>query len=131
MEPVRAMPASRGPVLVVDDDEAVRRSLLFALALEGLDVRAYPDAAALLGEAGLPGRGCLVIDHCMPGMDGVELVGRLRGRAVILPAILITGRATEALRRRAARAGFRQVVEKPFEDGALLDGIRAALAASA
>ena len=66
----------------------------------------------------------------MPGMDGVELVGRLRERRVGLPAILVTGRITEELRLRAARAGFRQVVEKPFEDGSLLAGINAALAAS-
>ncbi len=67
----------------------------------------------------------------MPGMDGVELVGHLRARRVSLPAILVTGRLTEDLRHRAARAGFRQVVEKPFEDGSLLSGIHDALSASA
>ncbi|ACL57103.1 response regulator [Methylobacterium nodulans] len=125
------MPAPTGPVLVVDDDEAVRHSLKFVLELEGLDVRLYEDATQLLREAGLPGTGCLVVDYHLPGMDGVELVNRLRDRQVALPAILITGRSTEDLRRRAARAGFRRLVEKPFEDGSLLDGIRDALAASA
>ncbi|MCF4128827.1 response regulator [Methylobacterium sp. SyP6R] len=124
------VPVPRGPLLVVDDDEAVRRSLKFALELEGYEVRLYADAAHLLGETGLPGAGCLVVDYHMPGMDGVALVVRLRERRVGLPAILVTGRLTEELRQRAVRAGFRQVVEKPFEDGSLLAGIHAALAAS-
>ena len=64
----------------------------------------------------------------MPAMNGLELVRRLRGRKVGLPAILITGKADEDLRHRAASAGFRLVLEKPLEDGALVDGIRSALA---
>ena len=125
------MPKHTGPVLVVDDDEAVRHSLKFALELEGLDVRLYGDAAALLRDAALPRTGCLVVDYWMPDMDGFELVGRLRDRNVDLPAILITARLSGDLQRRAARAGFRRVVEKPFEDGSLLNGIRDALAATA
>lgn len=125
------MPTRSGPVLVVDDDDAVRDSLKFVLRLEGLDVRLYKNGAELLSEATLPRTGCLVVDYWMPGMDGLELVGHLRNRAVELPAILITGRATGDLLRRASHAGFRGVVEKPFEDGALLDGIRDALAAMA
>ncbi|MGY2047269.1 response regulator transcription factor [Methylobacterium sp. JK268] len=123
------MSASSGPVLVVDDDAAVRHALKFVLELEGLDVRLYADGAQLLGEVGLPAAGCLLIDYYMPGMDGVELVGLLRERRVALPAILITGLSTDDLRRRAAGAGFLYLVEKPFEDGALLAGIRDALSA--
>lgn len=122
------MHSHSGPVLVVDDDEAVRRSLKFALELEGLDVRLYEDAAHLLGDAAMPVCGCLVIDHRMPGLDGVALVEGLRGRQVALPAILIAARVTEDLRRRAAEAGFRLVLEKPLDDGSLLAGIHDALA---
>lgn len=125
------MPKRTGPVLVIDDDDAVRDSLKFALGLEGLDVRLYRDGAELLREADLPRTGCLVVDYWMPGIDGLELVGHLRDRAVELPAILITGRPSGDLRRRADRAGFHAVVEKPCEDGALLDVIRDALAAVA
>ncbi|AWN37773.1 response regulator transcription factor [Methylobacterium radiodurans] len=125
------MPKHAGPVLVVDDDAAVRHSLKFALELEGLDVRLYGDGAELLCDGSLPATGCLVVDYWMPDMDGFELVGRLRDRNVDLPAILVTARPSGDLQRRAARAGFRRVIEKPFEDGSLLDGIHDALAASA
>jgi FixJ family two-component response regulator len=114
-------------VIVVDDDEAVRKSLKFALELEGLDVRLYDGSEQILSDTDLPKHGCLVIDYYMPAMNGVELIDALRLRHVDLPAILITAKATDDLRRRAARAGFRQVLEKPLEDGSLVDSIRGAL----
>jgi hypothetical protein len=64
-------------------------------------------------------------------MDGFQLIGRLRERNIGLPAILITGRPSDDLPHRAEAAGFRCVVEKPFEDDLLLDGIQDALAADA
>lgn len=119
----------QGPVIVVDDDDAVRRSLKFALELEGLAVRLYCSGSNLLADRDIPDRGCLVIDYYMPGIDGVELVSRLRERHVALPAILITAKATSDMRARAARAGFCQVLDKPLEDSSLIDSIRQALAA--
>ena len=122
------MTTSPGPVIIIDDDAAVRDSLKFALELEGLNVRLYEGGNELLADAELPSRGCLVVDYYMPAMTGVELVDRLRLRHVDLPAILITAKATDDLRRRAAGAGFRQVLEKPLEDGSLVESIRGALA---
>jgi two-component system response regulator FixJ len=118
------------PVLVIDDDAAVRNSLKFALELEGLDVRLYEGGEDILADADLPSNGCLVVDYFMPRMNGVELVKTLRGRHIELPAILITAKANEDIRKRAALAGFRQVLEKPLEDSSLVDSIRGALALS-
>jgi two-component system, LuxR family, response regulator FixJ len=123
-----ALTPGEGPVLVVDDDAAVRQALKFALELEGLSVRLYQGGEEVLADADLPSTGCLVVDHFMPAMTGVELIEGLRRRAVALPAILITAKATPDLRERAVRAGFRQVLEKPLEDGALVDSMRVALA---
>lgn len=120
-----------GPVIVVDDDAAVRHSLKFALELEGLDVRVYGGGEDVLADVDLPANGCLVVDYYMPRMTGVELVNTLRGRHVELPAILITAKISDDIRERAARAGFQQVLEKPLEDGSLVDSIRGALAAPA
>lgn len=124
------MSMTPGPVIVVDDDAAVRQSLKFALELEGMNVRLYESGDELLADPELPTNGCLVIDYYMPAMNGVELVEKLRKKLVKLPAILITARATDDMRKSAARSGFRQVIEKPLEDSTLLDGIRGALAGS-
>lgn len=123
------MPGMSGTVLIVDDDAAVRRALKFALEVEGLDVRLYDGPDALLADASLPDRGCLVIDYRMPIMDGLQLTDRLRARNVTLPVILITGRVSDDLRRRAAKSGIRQVLEKPLSNGTLVEGIRSVLAA--
>ncbi len=121
------MSITSGPVIVVDDDAAVRQSLKFALELEGMDVRLYESGCELLAEAELPTNGCLVVDYYMPAMNGVELMDKLRRRFIRLPAILITARATDDMRNRATRSGFTQVIEKPLEDSTLLDSIRGAL----
>jgi FixJ family two-component response regulator len=56
-----------GRILLVDDDLAVRSSLKFALALEGLAVRAHGSGAELLADPDLPPCGCLVVAFVCPG----------------------------------------------------------------
>ncbi|WP_262030144.1 response regulator transcription factor [Microvirga sp. Mcv34] len=125
------MPKTPGSIiLVIEDDDAVRRSLKFALELEGLEVHLYESGEQLLADPDLPPTRCLVVDYTMPGMDGITLVERLRQLLVTLPALLITARSSPALRERALRSGFRQVLEKPLEDSSLLDRIRDALTAA-
>ncbi|MDQ0469830.1 response regulator transcription factor [Labrys wisconsinensis] len=121
------MTAKLGPILVVDDDSAVRQALRFALEMEGLRVQLYEGPAAILGAKDLPATGCLVVDYSMPAMNGIELVDALRGRSVGLPAILIASRVSNDMRARAARSGIRKVLEKPLTDGALVETIRSAL----
>ena len=118
-------------VLVVDDDAAVRAALKFALEVEGFRVQLYDSPEAVLADTNLPKRGCLVIDYRMPGIDGIELVDRLRERNVALPAILISGRVNNQLRLLAARSGLARVLEKPLSDAALVENIRTALGLAA
>src|SRR4051794_26840112 len=105
-----------GPVIIVDDDEAVRNSLKFALELEGFTVRLFKDGPELLSSGDLPRNGCFVIDYNMPGMTGIELVKKLRQRRADCRAILIASRVSDDLQDRAARSGFRNVLEKPLHD---------------
>jgi FixJ family two-component response regulator len=66
----------------------------------------------------------------MPGVSGLDLLKLLRGRAIELPAILVTTEPSGEMRNRAAQAGA-GIVEKPLTDDALLEAIQAALAPSA
>ena len=107
-------------VFVVDDDQAVRDSLRFALELEGLEVQPCAGGRELLAHHRLGQAACLVIDYQMPIMDGFELVVELRRRSCQAPMILITGQITRWLRQRAQALGLRHVVEKPLLDGLFL-----------
>lgn len=102
----------------------------FALEVEGFKVQLYDGPEALLADANLPAQACLVIDYRMPGIDGIQLVDRLRSRNVTLPAILISGRVSRQLRSLAERSGLTRVLEKPLSDAALVDNIRGALASA-
>ena len=116
------------PLLVVDDDPAIRTSLKFALEIEGYAVETYADAESLAAREDLPDNGCLVVDYQLPGMDGLELVETLRRRRVSLPALLITTQPTRQVRMRAQKAGV-GIVEKPLLSSSLGDAVAQLLAA--
>jgi two-component system, LuxR family, response regulator FixJ len=117
---------AKSVVLVIDDDPAVRNSLKFALEIEGFAVRVYPTGGALLAESDMPTRGCLVADYNLPGINGLDLLERLRQcRRIEWPAILITTNPTVAVRNRAAAAGVR-LIEKPLLNDTLFQCIHAA-----
>jgi two-component system, LuxR family, response regulator FixJ len=115
--------AARSVVIVVDDDPAVRNSLKFSLEIEGFAVCIYASADELLEVGELPFCNCLVVDHRLPGMNGLDLIAALRMRQVEAPAILITSHPTAALSARAAKTDV-PIVEKPLLGNALLDKIR-------
>lgn len=117
----------RPAVILVDDDPAVTHAMQFSFDLEGLDVRSFQDGESLLAVDDLPEKGCLILDHNLPGMDGLALLDRLRAANIRLPAILITTNPRAALRNRAATAGV-PIIEKPLLTDALLTAVRTALA---
>jgi len=113
-------------IAVVDDDPAVCSSLKFSLELEGFAVHTFAGGSALLGAPGFENCDCFVIDQRMPGMSGMELIGRLRERKVSVPAILVvSSHPSAALSARAAAANV-PIVEKPFLGNTLLDKLHEA-----
>ncbi|HLK24931.1 MAG TPA: response regulator [Caulobacteraceae bacterium] len=116
-------PAPAPPeVVIVEDDDDLRRALTFAFELEGFRVSSFPSAEALLGQASILGRPCLVIDYWLPMMTGLALLNRLREQGHDLPAVLITT-PTREIERRAALAGI-PIVDKPLLNNALVAKVR-------
>jgi two-component system response regulator FixJ len=124
-----ASEASPGMVHVVDDDEAMRHSLLFLLECDGIEARAYVSALAFLERLPAMERGCIVTDIRMPGMSGLELLAKLKEQGVTDPVIVITGHGDVPLAVEAMKAGVSDFLEKPFDDRQLLLAVRRALAA--
>ncbi len=118
-------------VFVVDDDEAMRESLLWLLTSVGLPTTGYSSAEAFLA-ADHPERcGCLVLDVRMPGMSGLELQERLAAQGTPLPIIIVTGHGDIPMAVRAMKAGAVDFLEKPFNNQQLLERITAALRSDA
>ena len=115
-------------VHLIDDDEDVRRALAFLLGTAGLAVKVYESAILFLDNYNGSQTGCIVSDVRMPGMDGLQLLKRLKEMDVKLPVIVLTGHADVALAVEAMKAGAVDFIEKPFSDEVLLNAIQSALA---
>lgn len=113
-------------VHVVDDEEAVRKSLAFLLATAGFPVRIHESATGFLAAAPTAGKACLVTDLKMPDVSGVELLERLNGMGVMIPTVIITGHGDVPMAVAAMKAGAVDFIEKPFEDGVLIDAVKRA-----
>jgi two-component system C4-dicarboxylate transport response regulator DctD len=101
-------------VLLVDDEEELRRSTAQALDLAGFRVRDLASAERALDLVSPGFNGVVVSDIRMPGMDGMTLLGRVREIDPDLPVILITGHGDVQLAVAAMREGAYDFVEKPF-----------------
>lgn len=120
-DPGAALPV----LLLLEDNPGVRRSLQLLLQGQGFDVRAYASGATLLAD-GEADRGiCLVSDYQLEDMTGIEVLGELRARGWLRPAILITGMPSAELHARATAAGFSQLFEKPLLSFSLASAVRA------
>jgi two-component system response regulator FixJ len=116
-------------VHVVDDDAAMRDSMAFLLDVNGFKPLVYDSASAFLAQSRIDASSCVVSDIRMPGMNGIELVRKLKSDGSACPVILVTGHGDVALAVEAMKAGAADFIEKPFDDAILLGAIRTALEA--
>src|ERR1700680_3747027 len=115
-------------VAVVDDDELMRSALQGMLKSVGLPSQAFASAEEFLRSGQHQQTACLIADICMSGMSGLELQAKLNAEHCRIPTIFITAHGDARMRMQALRAGAVEFMAKPFDDGVLLESIRAALA---
>ena len=105
------------PIVVVEDDESIREMLRYYFQSVGYNVRAYESGEAMFeAEAGKPGPVLYILDIMLPGMDGLEILRRLRGgrESGEIPVIMLTARTSEMDRVAGLEAGADDYVVKPF-----------------
>jgi FixJ family two-component response regulator len=113
--------------LVVDDDGAVRRSLVRLLRSAGLAVESFASAGELLARDLDDGVGCIVLDVRMPELDGMGLQERLADKGVDLPIVFLTGHGDIPMSVRAMKKGAFDFLTKPVDEDVLLSAVRQAL----
>ncbi|MEM1146871.1 MAG: response regulator [Pseudomonadota bacterium] len=117
----RQEPISR--LILVEDDENVRRSTTMMLRARGYKIDAYRDGTEFLLTHEFHDGDCLLIDYKMPRIDGLEVMRRLRAKQDKTPAIMITGFYSSTLRQKALDAGYSEILEKPATPAALLAAV--------
>jgi len=114
-------------IFVVDDDGNVRKKLRDMFEEAGRVVEDFPTAEGFL-DAYRPGsEACLLVDAALPGMSGLELLGRLATAGHRLPAIMITGNSDVAMAVSAMKAGAFDFFEKPIRRLDLIASVDRAL----
>lgn len=121
------MPSEKVMVHIIDDDEAMRESLMFLLRTAKIEAEAFASAPAFLASLPDSRLSCLITDIRMPEMSGLDLLRRLRELNIDVPVIVITGHGDVPLAVEAMKFGAIDFLEKPFDDEVLLASVRSAL----
>src|ERR1019366_4376410 len=119
--------ADKGKVYVIDDDEAMRDSLNFLLESASFNVTLFESALKFLDALPNLDFGCVVSDVRMPGLDGIELLKRMKSGHNPFPIVIMTGHGDIPLAVEAMKLGAVDFLEKPFEDDRLIGMIEAAI----
>ena len=113
-------------IALVDDDENILTTVSIALDAEGFKVRSYSDSTKALKELVDTPPDLAVLDIKMPGLDGMELLNRLR-RSSQLPVIFLTSKDDEIDEMLGLKMGADDYIRKPFSQRLLVERIRTIL----
>src|SRR5688572_1541759 len=114
-------------ILVIDDESAIRDSLKMILEYEGFDVHGAATGQDGLTLADREPADLVLLDIKMAGMDGLEVLQRLRATHEALPVIMISGHATVSTAVEATKLGAFDFIEKPLSTERVLVSVRNAL----
>jgi len=121
------MTTAKPIVFVVDDDVWLRESLETLIKDEGWQPETFASAQEFLDYPPTFSPSCLVLDICLPGLNGLELQKRVAVERTDMPIIFITGHGDIPMSVGAMKAGAVEFLTKPFNDTVLLAAIRQAL----
>jgi FixJ family two-component response regulator len=119
-----SLPTERPSVLLVEDDDGVRRSTQLLLHGRGYRVRAHSAVAASLADPASFDAAYLVADYRLPDGDGVQLLRDLQARGWAGRAVLMTGYPSPTLAARAQAIGYAALIEKPLRTHELFGALR-------
>ena len=111
-------------VFVVDDDDAVRASILNLLAAEGFEARGFAAGTAFIGAARPDTAACLVCDMKMPELGGLEVAAEMARQGSDMPIIFMTGFGSIPMTVQAMKAGAIEFLTKPVAPDELLRAVR-------
>jgi len=112
-----------GRILVVDDEEPVRDVPCEYFESQGFGVEAAPDGEAALAALGRLRPDLVLLDVRMPGIDGVEVLRRIRRADPDVPVIMVTANEDVALAKEMLKLGAFDYVAKPFDFSYLDRGV--------
>ena len=118
---------ARGTALVIEDDDAIRRGIVDALAFEGYRTLEAGDGDSGLARALTANCDVILLDLVLPGRDGLEILREVRAARPTLPVIILTARGAEADRVAGLKLGADDYVVKPFSVRELLARVEAVL----
>ena len=110
-----AAQGERRALLVVDDDQYLCDEIRRTFEARGFYVNTFASAEAFLAAPRPPGMTCILIDHYLPGMTGLELLGRIRSLHYRIAPIMMTGNGDTRMAIQAMKAGAFDFIEKPIQ----------------
>lgn len=111
-------------IYIVDDDDALRQSVEVLLDVAGGFVtRSFASGEAFLDQVPHMEAGCVLLDLNMPGLNGLEVLHRLRKLDNRYETILLTGQGDIGVAVEAMKAGAIDFIEKPYDNRMLLDAL--------
>jgi FixJ family two-component response regulator len=114
-------------VIVIDDDELVRKAVCDLLRSIGLSTKPFASVPEFL-ESKLPdGPSCLVLDVRLPGLSGLDFQSELNKSNIQIPIVFMTGHGDIPMTVRAMKGGAVDFLSKPFRDQEMLDAVQTAI----
>jgi two-component system, LuxR family, response regulator FixJ len=115
------------PVVVVDDDPAVRDALLLLLRIDGFEANAFGDGESFFESLQLSTPCCVILDLHLPGRSGLAILKQLADMGFGPPVFVISGQSDIAMAVEAMKLGALDFLEKPFSGSVMIDRVRDAV----